>query len=318
MKTTPLIALILVISVYSCQKVDTVPGLRGLTRAPNGPRGDSTVTAADTSKTSPKDTVPTPPFPQHTASNTNNGSNPAPGCPVAPIYGDTIIFTQPTSGPDYVVNPVNPPGTGKYFSWPVGMVLNQNTGAIDLTQSQTGMKYMIGFVADGSKDTCLSYLVVGGAAYYDSVYVLADNDTTASPYFEANPYLPNICQNGGCTFDVNGAAAAKKVIVNKTTGVIQLDKTLNGTGLLSLGGAFGLLPQDGSVITVPIYYKLNDGSNQALQSITVQIEYYNSASSINSGLLGGIVNSLNSLLSGNLISTSANPRPPLLIITRRH
>jgi hypothetical protein len=34
-------------------------------------------------------------------------------------------------------------------------------------------------------------------------------------------------------------------------------------------------------------------------------------------VLGGILNSVNSLLSGNVISTSANPRPPLIIITRR-
>ncbi len=98
------------------------------------------------------------------------------------------------------------------------MAIDQNTGAIDLSKSQTGMLYEIGFVAAGTTDTCLSRLTVGGAAYYDSVYVLADGQTTASPYFEANPYLPNICAGGGCTFDVNGAAAAKKVIVDKNTG----------------------------------------------------------------------------------------------------
>ncbi|HEV9035585.1 MAG TPA: hypothetical protein VGQ51_03145, partial [Puia sp.] len=65
------------------------------------------------------------------------------------------------------------------------------------------------------------------------------------------------------------------------------------------------------------YYKLNDGSNQALQNISVQIQYFSSKSSISSGVLGGILNSVNSLLSGNVISTSANPRPPLIIITRR-
>ena len=322
MKTTPLIALILVITVYSCEKIVTDPNLRSLGNAPTGPRRDS-VHVADTLKapstppsvtdTTKKDTVPTPPYPQQTIN--NNGSAPAPGCPVSLIYGDTIIFTQPSGG-DYIYNVVNNPGPGKYFSWPVGLALDQNTGAIDLTQSQTGMKYAIGYVRTGSTDTCMSTLIVGGAAYYDSVYILADGETTASPYFEANPWLPNICAGGGCTFDVNGAAAAQKVIVNKTTGVIDLQQTLNGTGLL--GGAFGLLPQDGSVITTTIYYKLNDASNQAMENISVQIQYYNSASSINSGVLSGLVNLTNSLLSGNIISTSANPRPPLIIITRRH
>ena len=270
--------------------------------------------------TAKHDTVPTPPYPQHTVDsnkNVNSGSPdtpPSPSCPVAPIYGDTIIFTQPTNGADYIFYPVNDPGPGKYFSWPVGMVLDQNTGAIDLTASQTGMKYAIGFVKSGTTDTCMSTLVVGGASYYDSVYVLQDGQTTAAPYFEANPYLPNICAGGGCTFDVNGAAAAKKVIVNTTTGVIDLQKTLNG-GLL--GGAFGLLPQSGSSITVPIYYKLNDASNQAIESISVQIQYFDSKSQISSGVLAGLLNIVNNLTSGNILSTSANPRPPLIIIVRR-
>ena len=327
MKATPLIAFILVITVYSCEKVVTDPNLRPLGDSPNGPRNTLTV---DTVKSVPPDTtkhdtVPTPPYPQHTVDSNKNmsggnpNSSPSPSCPVAPIYGDTIIFTQPSSGADYIFNPVNNPGAGKYFSWPVGMVLDQNTGAIDLTASQTGMKYAIGFVKTGTTDTCMSTLIIGGASYYDSVYVLADNDSTASPYFEANPYLPNICAGGGCTFDVNGAAAAKKVIVNKVTGVINLQQTLQPSGLAGLlGGAFGLLPQSGSSIIVPIYYKLNDPSNQALESINVQIAYYDSESQISSGILGGVLNSLNSLLSGNLISTSANPRPPLIIIVRRH
>lgn len=328
MKTAPLIALLLLVTVYGCEKfVPADPNFRPLSTSPTGPGRDSSqvkdttkpISGGDTTKPAPKGdtaTIPTPPFPQQTA-NTNPPGNPqAPSCPVLPIYGDTIIFTQPTSG-DYVVNPVNSPGQGKYYAWPVGLVLDQNTGAIDLTQSQTGMRYVLGFVKAGTTDTCLSSLIVGGAAYYDSVYVLADGQTTSTPYFEANPYLPSPCANGGCTFDVNGAAAAKKVIVNTTTGVIDLQKTVNGSGLLGLGGAFGLLPQNGSVITVPIYYKLNDPSNQALQSISVQIEYLDSKSSIGSGILSGILNQVNNLLSGNIISNSANPRPPLIIITRR-
>lgn len=328
MKATPLIAFILVITVYSCEKVVTDPNLKPLTDSPTGPKSDSALTVDTVKPTNPskpdsttiRDTVPTPPYPQQTVSNNNsNGGTPAPGCPVSLIYGDTIIFTQPTSGPDYIFDPVNNPGTGKYFSWPVGLVLNQNTGAIDLTASQTGMKYAIGFVKTGTTDTCMSNLIVGGASYYDSVYVIADNDTTAVPYFEANPYLPNICANGGCTFDVTGSAAAQKVVVDKVTGNINLGQTLQPSGLAGLlGGAFGLLPQSGSSITVPIYYKLNDASDEAMESISVQIEYFDSESQVSSGVLGGVLNSLNSLLSGNLISTSANPRPPLLIIVRRH
>ncbi|HLZ88156.1 MAG TPA: hypothetical protein VKQ52_12970, partial [Puia sp.] len=214
MKTSPLIAIILVVTVYACQKAlpETDPNLRALVGAPGllppkdsgSAKHDSSASKpADTTKPSPKSdtaTVPPPPFPQQTINNNNTTGTTAPSCPVSPIYGDTLVFPQPTAGDD-VILPVNNPGVGKYFSWPVGMVLDQNTGAINLTQSQTGMKYIMGFVKSGSTDTCLSTLIIGGAAYFDSVYVFADGQTTASPYFEANPYLPSVCANGGCTFD---------------------------------------------------------------------------------------------------------------------
>src|ERR1700760_534995 len=69
----------------------------------------------------PKDTTAVP-YPQSTASST-----PSSTCPVLPIYGDSIVYPQPTSGSDYILFPVNNPGPGKYFSWPVGMVLDSIT-----------------------------------------------------------------------------------------------------------------------------------------------------------------------------------------------
>lgn len=301
-------ALFALLTTASCQKVLTKTG----TSSQDSTGARSTRPAAgklDTVTTPPSDTGNNvlPPLPQ---------TAPLAGCSVLPIYGDTIIFPQPTiNGQDYIMNPVNSPGTGKYFAWPQGMVIDPNTGAINLTKSETGMQYAIGFVKDGTTDTCLQKLVVGGAAYLDSVYVLADGATQAAPYFDANTLLPSVCAGNGCTFDVTGSAASKKVIVNTLSGVIDLQKTLNGTGLL--GGAFGLLPISGSSLNADIYYKLNDASNNALQHITVQIEYYDSKALISGGLLGSIVNKLNNAISGNMISNYANPRPPLIIIVRR-
>jgi hypothetical protein len=243
---------------------------------------------------------------------------PQSSCPVLPIYGDTIVYPQPTSGSDYIINPVNNPGSGKYLSWPVGMVLDSTTGAIDLTASETGLKYIIGFVKSGTTDTCLSYLTIGGAAYADSVYVLTEGEDYAVPYFEANPTDLNLCQtSNACSFDVTGSAAAMHVIVNTSTGAINLEKTLNGTGLL--GGAFGILPINGQTITTDIYYKIGDDpSNNALQHIAVQFVYYDDTQLINIGLLNNIITKLDNLTSGNEISTTSNPRPPLVVIVRHN
>src|SRR5262249_21225867 len=152
------------------------------------------------------------------------------GCPVVPLYGDTLVFPQPTTGEDTIA-PVNSPGPGQYFAWPAGIVLNQQTGVVDLTHSQAGMRYAIGFLPAATKDTCISTLIIAGAAYYDSLYVMDDNDSLASPYFNANAGLGNICTTpGACSFDYDGQAAKKGVIVDPATGVIRITPTVIGKG----------------------------------------------------------------------------------------
>jgi hypothetical protein len=248
------------------------------------------------------------PFPQ----------NPVTGCSYAPNYGDSIIYPQPTTqGKDYIVSPVNNPGSGTYLSWPQGLVINDSTGAVDVTQSQTGERFMIGFVQSGTSDTCLTSLILGGASYEDSVYVIANGQTQAWPYFNANPYMPSPCGTAGsCAFDVTGSAAAMKVVVDPNSGMIDLLKTLNGPGGLLSSGAFGLLPLSGQEISPVIYYQLNDGSNNALQNIQVNIVYYSSKSSITPSLLNNLVNKLGNILGNLLIQNTGNPRPPMVIITR--
>ncbi len=39
------------------------------------------------------------------------------------------------------------------------MAIDNNTGAIDLTKSETGMKCLIGFVPAGTTDTCPIYVL---------------------------------------------------------------------------------------------------------------------------------------------------------------
>ena len=300
----PLLLLVLCLTVLACQKSISLVRSEPSGQAPH-----------DSTPTPPHDTVPikkpdtvatTPPYPQTAVS----------GCAYAPDYGDSIIFPQPATSQDYIVHPINNPGPGKYFAWPIGMVIDSLTGAIDVTKSETGLRYAIGFVKSGTTDTCLNTLIIGGAAYMDSVYVLSDGATTAVPYYDANAYMPSACSGGsGCSFDVTGSAAAKRVVVDKSTGVIDLAKTLNGTTLL--GGAFGLIPlSGGSPVTATIYYRINDASNNALQHIDVRLQYYYSKSQMNAGLVVGLLNKLDNILTGNLISTTSNPRPPLIFIVR--
>jgi hypothetical protein len=258
------------------------------------------------------DTIAPPPFPQTTPGVSN-------ACPAFPIYGDSLVYTEPISGQDAILTPVNNPGTGRYYSWPAGMVIDHNTGAIDLSQSQTGMKYIIGFVPAGTTDTCLSTLIIGGASYYDSAYVVASGGVKAVPYFDANPAVGSNCagqgDGSGCKFDVTGSAQAVSVFVNNSSGEIDLQKTLDGQG--NKGGLFGANPVDGQTVIATIYYQLKHGSNNALEHIDVQFMYYGSVSSIPASLMNSLNTKLSDALNGLVIGTSANPRPPLVILTRR-
>lgn len=235
------------------------------------------------------------------------------GCPGGPSYGDSVIFLQPTSpGQDYVVQPVNNPGPGKYFSWPEGMVIDPNTGAINVSQSETGVRYNVGFVKEAG-DTCLQTLILGGAAYVDSVYVMADDQTKANPYYNANIFLPPVCTGGsGCQYDVTGEAARKRISIDRQTGIIDLKQTYNN-GVFSL---LGLIPLDGTSVDATIYYRLNDRSNMALQKTTLTLMFYNRKRDIPPSLLGNIDGRKDNLLQSLLLTLLGRPKPNLIIITR--
>ena len=174
----------------SCEKTASDPNvaLGGLRSAPSFPLPkDSTynppvVLITDTQNIPPPPQPPAP-VPQQTA--------PQNSCPSLPIYGDTIVYPQPTNGSDYIINPVNNPGPGKFLSWPVGMVLDSMTGAIDVTASETGLKYIIGYVPNGTNDTCLSYLTIGGAAYADSVYILQNGSRQCGALLRGQSVQPH-------------------------------------------------------------------------------------------------------------------------------
>jgi len=239
---------------------------------------------------------------------------PLKGCSYAPDYGDSIIYPQATTGNDYFVSPVNSPGSGTYLSWPEGLAINSSTGAIDVTQSDAGERYDIGFVKNGTTDTCITSLIIGGVSYMDSVYVFDNNESQVYPYYDANPYSPFVCGwgstlPGSCKFDVTGSANNMNVAVDQNNGWIDLQKTLSS-------GAFGPAPYDGEQISTDIYYRLNNASNMALQHIQVNILYYYSKSQIPSTLLNSLNTKLNNSLQNALIVKSGSSRPPIIIITR--
>jgi hypothetical protein len=265
-------------------------------------------------------------------------------CTNSPVYEDSILcakFRGP--GQDYCTRPLNRPDKGKYYAWPAGLVIDVNTGAINVTQSEAGMQYVIGYVKDGTTDTCHTRIIVAGVTYKDNVYVLDNNDTLATPYFNANPLIQSVCdasgdddypggqgsQGGGnsrCEFDddedddngngvfdeppIGQQANEQFVRVRTQSGIINLKKSLED-------GAFGPNPQNGTIKDVRIYYRLNDCSQKALRSIKVRLIYYEKKTDIPQPLLTEVMQKKLAFESYDLISSIIDsPRPPLIIVAR--
>jgi hypothetical protein len=265
-------------------------------------------------------------------------------CTLAPDYGSKIICPQ-WRGPnsDYKIKPKNDPGPGLYYAWPEGLIIDPATGEINVTKSETGARYVIGFVPTGGNDTCLTDITIGGVTYVDSVYVMAVNDTLALPHFDANPIPTSLCDasddtdypgnngngNGGgntkCEFDDgsdddNGNGTAdepppgqrandQKVRVRTISGIINLKKTLDE-------GAFGANPKNGDKKQVTVYYRLNDCSQKALQKIKVDLIYYEKKSDIPVQLLNETRVKRNNFMEARIIDPNGKPRPPQIFVTR--
>ena len=266
-------------------------------------------------------TINTPPT--DSTFDTNNLVVNSTTCANAPNYGDSIVYLKPKKSGDFFVVPVNNNGVnGTYFSWPEGLKLNKNTGAINLSQSETGVRYNIAFIKKGTTDTCVSQLIVGGITYLDAVYDLKKNDTLAKPVFNADPFTSPVCDasddtdypdnngngNNKCVFDDDSPgqrANDKKLRVRTKSGIINLRKSVED-------GLFGKNPKNGDSKMVQIRYNLNDASRKANQKISVQLVYYENVSDIPSQMQKDIDGKRANMFNYKIIK--GRPRPPFIII----
>jgi len=251
-------------------------------------------------------------------------------CAKPGLYHDSIFYNLGNAKSDFIVKSNVAPGSGKFFSWPMGLVIDSLTGSINVSASSPGYRYTVGYVKSGSRDTCLMDIVLAGASYKDQIYVLGQSDTLAFPYFNGEPSGPSPCDtsddndypekkgkgNSKCEFDAedaagrHGRANKKNVKVRTISGIINLKKTLEE-------GAFGSsAPSNGQSIVVPVYYKLNDRGAKALQKINVQLLYFDRKEDIPVSLLSYMGRKRSRIDNRYIISPNGNPRPPLIVITR--
>lgn len=243
-------------------------------------------------------------------------------------YPDTLFFIKP--GQSNIINPINS-FDGTYSVIPDGLAINTATGTIDVNASETGLKYKIAFSPTGSDQICETFVTIGGVNYLDGVYVLSQNQSTASPIYNGVPGLALPCEDddddddddddSSCDFDaVNPTGQLLKDLGFEISskGIIDLQKTVDN-------GTFGTTPVNGTILDVELYYQLNDLSALALNKIPLRFFYYNKLSDVPKEVLDDIaeksklINQLPNNKNSNFrlletVRPAGKPRPPFVVI----
>lgn len=236
-----------------------------------------------------------------------------PAEPYALSYGDSILYLRPSAG-DYIVNPVSTrPGT--YSGFPDGIEIDDNTGAINISKSETGLRYRITHTAPNGTIT-ETKVVLSGITFKDHFYFLSNNDSIALPIYNAdeNRVLPL----NGSLFDEGNLANSGGCSVKTDNGKINLRETIRN-------GVFGFPPRNDAQETFEIKYRINDASGKSENKLKVLLYWYNTINDVpqyvwdilnertQQGvfLRNGMVNTSASM---ERLDKAAKPRPPCVVI----
>lgn len=228
-------------------------------------------------------------------------------------YGDSILYLKPVSG-DYIVYPtIQRPGT--YSGFPEGIEIDDVTGAINISKSETGLRYRITHVSPRG-DTTKTIVVLSGITFTDHFYRLSSGDSIANPVYNAHPN--RILPLSGSVFDEDNLANTGGCAVKTDNGKINLAESIRK-------GVFGSNPRNDDKKEIEIKYRINDGSGKSLNKLKVLLYWYNTMADVpqyvwdilndraNQGvfLRNNITNSNNIVLRTEQL---AKPRPPCVII----
>jgi hypothetical protein len=223
-------------------------------------------------------------------------------------YGDSILYLQPTAG-DYIVNPTTTkPGT--YTGFPDGIEIDGVTGAINVSKSETGLRYRITHTApDGKKTETL--VVLSGITFKDRFYHFSTGDTIALPVYNAD--AARILPISGSNFDEGNTANGGGCSVRTDNGKINLAESVR-LGVFGNGG-----PRNDDQKEIEIKYRVNDGSSKSLNKLKVKLYWYNTMADVPQ-YLWDILNDRTTqgvFLKGGAADRTgqlAKPRPPCIIL----
>lgn len=208
-------------------------------------------------------------------------------------YGSKELFMEASNGAT-IITPVNKPKReGTFKAIPEGLALDPVTGAINVNESVSGMKYKVFYVSNNGRLIDSTPVVISGIDYEDAILtinnsVFLNTNDILSPVYNGDKSLKlprklitaasdNVFDetdlNNDGKEDLAGAIQ-ETLVVNKKTGAINLKASIRS-------GLFGSSsPSNGATKDITLYYRLNDKSNKALNKITLRVYYFKTQTDI--------------------------------------
>ncbi len=223
-------------------------------------------------------------------------------------YGESVFYLRNQSA-DVLVAPLNPKA-GIFTSFPDGLSIDTNTGIINVSQSDAGMRYRIQYHGSGG-DSATTFIVISGINFPDKFYRLESADSVAFPVYNADPSrtLP------GGNFDEDHVANNSGCAIRTNNGQINLTESIRK-------GLFGNTPQNDTRKDFEVRYRLDDPSGKALNKIKILIYYYDRMQNVPSDLLQTIQDHQamtfqpdnQPVNTAPLTTLARKPRPPCIVI----
>jgi hypothetical protein len=222
-------------------------------------------------------------------------------------YGDSTIYLK-EQAEDYFVLP-DQQAEGTYSAFPIGIEIDQRSGAINVSQSETGLRYRVSFTSVQG-DNYQTMILLSGINYTDHFHKLVQGDSVSTPLYNVDQTLP------AASFDYDNTARNAGLVINRATGAINLKASIRN-------GLFGPNPVNDSRKEVAIKYRINDQSRNAANSIKVLFYWYGTMEDVPADVKQLIQEREPMFLrtsypgGGNdpgFIRTKPRPRPPCIIV----
>jgi hypothetical protein len=236
-------------------------------------------------------------------------------------YPDSILYLKPQAN-DYIVSPTEL-RAGKYSGFPEGIEIDENTGAINVNKSESGLRYRITHISP-SNDTTTTLVVISGITYTDNFFHLSTGDSICIPVYNASLSRP--LPLSGSTFDEGNGANSGGCSVKTDNARINLAQCVRN-------GIFGATPTNDVRKDFDVFYRINDNSGKAQNKLKVRLYYYKTMADVapdlmqtlldrqQEGVFLGGRNSNTGAAGTNTNTTGAarttgraKPRPPCIII----